>query len=382
MYDYNASRRVSRAVIHLDNLRYNLDYVRGLIGPECRICLAVKADAYGHGAVAVAKAAIEHGVGSFAVSNVDEGTQLRQAGITAPILLLGYPGQEELEALIMQNLEPFAGDRNYLLKLDALVQKMGRPPLKIHIKVDTGMGRLGCRPEEMPSLAAFTAGAKGLCFEGLCTHFPCADSNAPEDVDFTRGQIAALKKLREELVKMGLAPALIHGANSGGIFNHRESHLDMVRLGLAAYGYAPEGRGSQSALRPVMELKSRIAYVKAVHAGESISYGRTWISPRESRIATIPIGYADGCFRSLSGKGEVLIRGQRYPVAGRICMDQMMVDLGPDSSLAAGEDVSLFGPDPQGPDAAELAGLAGTIPYEITCAVSRRVPRVYKDAKP
>ncbi len=368
-------------MIHLAHLRHNLTHVRRLIGPKCRICLAVKADAYGHGAVPIARTALGHGVSHLAVSNVDEGTELRQAGITAPVLLLGYPGEEELKALITQNLEPFVGDKTYLLKLNELVLKMGCPPLKIHIKVDTGMGRLGCPVEAVPKLAALATRARGLIFAGLCTHFPSADSNNPGDVSFTKGQIAILKRLGEELGAQDMGPPLCHGANSGGIFNHRDSHLDMVRLGLAAYGYPPEDCRVPASLRPVMELKSRIAHVKTVETGKSISYGRTWTSPGKTRIATIPIGYADGYLRSLSNRGEVLIRGKRYPVAGRVCMDQLMVDLGPENPVMPGEDVSLFGPDPQGPDAAELAKLAGTIPYEITCGISRRVPRLYNDSE-
>ena len=380
MFDYSGSRRATRAFIHLGNLRHNLDTIRDLVGPDRKICLAVKADAYGHGAVAISRAALARGVSVLAVSNVDEGRELREAGIQAPVILMGYPAEEELSDLLELNLEPFVGDKALLHHLDQLVEDKGTSPLGIHIAVDTGMGRIGCPPEDAPSLARLADKAEGLRIAGLCTHFPVSDSSETEDRDFTSRQIRTLSRIREELLSMNIDPGLTHAANSAGILQHEPSHLDMVRLGISAYGYVPEQWMSENYdLRPVMELKTRVSFIKTVPPGTSISYGRTWAPERSTVIATIPIGYGDGFSRLLSGKTDILLKGKRYPAVGRICMDQMMIDLGPESEIRVGDEVVLFGPDPTGPDAAELARKIGTIPYEITCAVNKRVPRTILD---
>ncbi len=376
MFDYSGSLRATRALIHLKNLRYNLDKIRGLIGPDRKICLAVKADAYGHGAVAVSRAALARGVNTLAVSNVDEGRELRESGITAPIILMGYPVEEELPDLLKFRLEPFVGDEEFLRRIDQAVRKKGHRPLDIHIAVDTGMGRIGCPPENAPSLALRADALEGVRIAGLCTHFPVSDSEEADDKDFTRQQILSLSQIRKEILSMNINPGLIHAANSGGILQHEPSHLDMVRLGISAYGYVPDSWLSKNyKLKPVMELKTRISFLKTVPAGTSISYGRTWAPEHPTVVATLPVGYGDGYSRLLSGKAEVLYKGKRYPVAGRICMDQMMVDMGPDTDARVGDEITLFGPDPAGPDAEELAGKIGTIPYEISCAVNKRVPR-------
>ena len=380
MYDYSGSLRATKAVIHLEHLRYNLDKIRELTGPDRKICLAVKADAYGHGAVAVSRAALARGVNTLAVSNVDEGKELREAGIEAPIILMGYPAEEELPTLLEQRLEPFVGNEEFLQRLDLLVRDRGAQPLDIHIAVDTGMGRIGCPPEDAPYLARLADIADGVRIAGLCTHFPVSDSEEADDRDFTRQQILSLSQIRNEIRSMNIDPGLIHAANSGGILQHEPSHLDMVRVGISAYGYVPEKWMSRDyRLKPVMELKTKISFLKTVAAGTSISYGRTWAPDRSTVIATLPVGYGDGYSRLLSGRAEVLFKGERYPVAGRICMDQMMIDLGPGTDAAIGDEVVLFGPDTAGPDADELARKMGTIPYEISCAVNKRVPRIIVD---
>jgi alanine racemase len=376
MFDYSDSLRATRALIHLDNLRYNLDRIRELIGPSRKICLAVKADAYGHGAVAVSRAALARGVSALAVSNVDEGRELREAGIEAPVILMGYPAEAEMPALLEQRLEPFVGDQEFLNRIDSMVRDRGDDALGIHIAVDTGMGRIGCPPEDAPALARLADSCEGVRIAGLCTHFPVSDSELADDRDFTEQQILSLSQIRKEILSMNIDPGLVHAANSGGILQHDPSHLDMVRLGISAYGYVPDSWMNRDyRLKPVMELKTKISFLKTVPAGMSISYGRTWSSDRSTVIATLPVGYADGYSRLLSGKAEVLYKGKRYAVAGRICMDQLMVDLGPDADARIGDEVVLFGPDPAGPDAGELAHMIGTIPYEISCAINKRVPR-------
>lgn len=376
MFDYSGSLRATRALIHLDNLRYNLDRIRELIGPDRKICLAVKADAYGHGAVAVSRAALARGVSTLAVSNVDEGRELREAGIRAPVILMGYPAEEELPALQELRLEPFVGDEIFLRRIDEIIRKKGDESLGIHIAVDTGMGRIGCLPADAPALARLADSLQGVRIAGLCTHFPVSDSEEADDRDFTKQQIRSLSQIREEILSMKINPGLMHAANSGGILQHDPSHLDMVRLGISAYGYVPDSwMNDDYDLKPVMELKTNISFLKTVPAGMSISYGRTWAPDCPTVIATLPVGYADGYSRLLSGKAEVLYKGKRYPVVGRICMDQLMIDLGPAADARIGDEVVLFGPDPAGPDAGELAQTIGTIPYEISCAINKRVPR-------
>jgi len=380
MYDFNQSERATRAVIRLGNLSRNIQKIRDIIGQGRKICLAVKADGYGHGAVAVSRAALKSGVSCLAVSNTDEVRELREAGIHAPVLLLGYPLYDDIPEIIATRAEPMVGDEELLQRLNNSVLKAGTPPLTIHIKVDTGMGRIGCAPENAPGLARLADTSPGLVLGGVCTHFPVSDSTDPDDADFTRNQINTMLKIKNEIITMGIDPGLLHSANSGGILQHSVSHMDMVRLGISAYGYLPDPSiNYHDSLYPVMELKSRISFLKTVQPGQSVSYGRVWTAEKETCIATVPVGYGDGYLRLLSGKASVLIRGRRYPVAGRICMDQLMVDLGSDSGIGLNEEVTLFGPDPAGPSAAELADQIGTIPYEITCGVSKRVPRKYLD---
>lgn len=378
MYDYSRSKRATRALIHLENLIWNLKKVREFIGPDRKLCLAVKADAYGHGAVAISMTALKYGVTHLAVSNLDEGKELREAGITAPIILLSYPQEIEYEDVIFYNLEPFVGDEEYLNRLNLIVREKEAPPLTIHIKVDTGMGRIGCPPEDAPYLARLADTAKGLKIGGICTHFPVSDSMDPENQAFTEAQTYTLSDIKKEILSMNIDPGLVHAANSGGIFLHKNSHLDMVRLGISAYGYLPDSSMAKTEeLKPVMELKTRIAFLKTVSPGQTVSYGRTWTAKEECRIASIPVGYADGYMRLLSGKAEFLIKGKRYPIAGRVCMDQLMINLGNDRDIKIGDEVTVFGPDHAGPDASELADQIGTISYEITCAVNKRVPRIY-----
>jgi alanine racemase len=378
MYDYSRSKRATQALIHLENLKWNLERVQEIIGHDRKICLAVKADAYGHGAVAVSMAALKYGVSHLAVSNLDEAKELREAGITAPIILMGYPHENEYEEVIDNKLEPFVGDEEYLNRLNLMVREKEADPLTIHIKIDTGMGRIGCPPEDAPYLARLADTAKGLNIGGICTHFPVSDSMDSENQNFTEEQTLTLNEIKKDILSMNIDPGLVHAANSGGIFLHKNSHLDMVRLGISAYGYLPDSSMTKTEeLKPVMELKTRIAFLKTVSPGQTVSYGRTWTAEEECRIASIPLGYADGYFRLLSGKAEFLINGKRYPIAGRVCMDQVMINLGNNSDIKVGDEVTVFGPDAAGPNASELADQIGTISYEITCAVNKRVPRIY-----
>ncbi|MDR2184944.1 MAG: alanine racemase [Treponema sp.] len=363
--------RATRALIHLDRFRRNIETVRGSVGSRL-ICVPVKAGAYGHGALPMAGAALEAGAGYLAVATAGEGTELREGGVTAPILLLSVPLIEEIPQLVSGRLIPLAADREFAAALAAAAEREGIR-LPVHLKVDTGMGRIGCRPEEAAELGRYIQSLKSLEYAGTATHLAVSDSTAGEDIRYTRQQLARFREAVESLKQAGVDPGVVHAANTGGVVFHEESWFDMVRPGILLYGYAP----AESALQtePVMELVSRITFIKKVRKGESVSYGRTWTAPGDRIIATIPLGYGDGFPRALSGNHQVYIRGRPYPLAGRICMDQCMIDLGTGTDIGRWEEVTVFGGT--APGAGHVAGRLGTIPYEITCNINKRVPRVY-----
>lgn len=365
--------RSTRAIIHLGYFAENLRRIREHTKNGPRICLAVKADAYGHGIVPISTAAVGAGVEYLAVATVDEGEEIRSAGIEVPILLYSLPIPEELDSIVEYGLTPIVGDIDLIDALDHAAARHGSR-LTVHLKVDTGMGRIGCRPEDAPSVARRVARTPNLELGGTCTHFPVSDST---DETFTGTQIARFDAAVQAIRESGVDPGLLHAANSGAVLAYPRSWYDMVRPGLLAYGYYPSGEQERHIpVRPVMELQSRVVYIKQVPAGTGISYGLTWTAHTDTYIATVPIGYGDGYNRLLSNQAEVLINGTRYPIAGRVCMDQLMVNLGPSHSVRRYDPVILFGPQEHAPTAEELAGLCGTIPYEITCALSRRVPRI------
>ncbi len=245
MFDYTRSQRKTRALVHLNHLSYNLQTLKGLLKGSPQICLAVKADAYGHGALEVSRFVTQKGLADYlAVSNVDEGRELREGGIRGPLILLGYVSPAEYEGIVDLALEPFVGDSRLVQALDRLVGAKKAPSLGVHLKVDTGMGRLGCTPDEAPHLAEQIHRCAGLRMAGLCTHFPVSDSIKEEDRAFTRKQIRILQGVKETLRSKGLDPGLLHAANSGGVCLHPDSHFAMVRLGIGAYGYPPPGGGS------------------------------------------------------------------------------------------------------------------------------------------
>jgi alanine racemase len=350
-----------------------MEILRERIGPDPAICVPVKADAYGHGAVPVARAALAMGAGCLAAASVQEGEELRAAGIACPILLLSQPLPEELPQILAAELCPLVSDREFI---EAAGRAAAGGILPVHLKIDTGMGRMGCRPGEAAELAGYIRGFKSLGLAGTATHLAAADSPLEEDLRYTREQLRRFRGAVADIRAAGIDPGIVHAANSGAVVFHDEARFDMVRPGIALYGYSP-GKGSPRALpvEPVMEFQTRVVFIKEVKKGESLSYGRTWTAPRDTRIATLPAGYADGLPRGLSGSHSVYIRGLPYPLAGRICMDQCMADLGPDSDIRRWEEASLFGGS--GPGADDVASKLATIPYEITCHINKRVPRVY-----
>jgi alanine racemase len=362
--------RATRAVIYLDNLKNNIRQIKTFLRRRALFCLAVKADAYGHGLIQISKAAVETGIDYLAVATVQEGEELRDAGIRIPILLYSLPIIDELAAIAQKNIIPMVSDFILVEELNKIGIKQAKP-VSVHLKIDTGMGRIGCKPDEAKILVDKIRTLNHIKLEGVSTHFPSAD--LPND-PFTVKQIETFSKTINNIEQ----PGITHAANSGGLLYYPDSYFDMVRPGLLSYGYYPHKDSPRLIdVKPVMQLESQIVFIKRVPAGTPISYGRTYITNQDTIIGTIPIGYGDGYPRSLSNISEVYIKGKRYPAAGRICMDQFMVDLGPQPDVSLYDKVILFGSREGAPDAQEVSEWAGTIPYEITCSVSKRVPRIY-----
>ena len=365
------------AEISLPNLEHNYRALRGMLPRGCRFLGVVKANAYGHGAVPVAKKLEELGVEYLAVACLDEAVELRRAGITAPILLLGPTPVEFAGELLQYDLTQSVQDLPAARALSEAAVKADKP-LKIHIKVDTGMSRLGflCDEEHVNMSVEEIVKAcslPGLEAEGIFTHF----ANADGDESYTMRQLTRFLDVVDKLRARGVELKIRHCAASAAVLNYPCTHLDMVRPGIALYGHYPDpscqgldGPG----LLPVMTLKTRIAAVRELRAGTCISYGCTHTLARESRLAVLPVGYADGLERLLSNRSEMLVHGQRVPVLGRVCMDMCMVDVTDLPDVKVGDEATVFGPDLP---LEEKAGAVGTIQYELLCGVAPRVPRVY-----
>lgn len=367
--------RNCRVLIHLDNFASNITSIRDFTGDGPAICLAVKADGYGHGAVKIARAAIANGVEFLAVASVDEGAELRAAGITAPILLLGIVPPQDIQRAVDGRMSAVVTGEAQIGQF-AEAARLADIPARLHLKIDTGMGRIGCTEEAAAELALLISNLDSVRLEGVCTHFPVADTN---DRTYTIGQTRRFERCVQLIREEGTNPGIIHAANSAALEGYPETWFDMVRPGIAAYGYA-QAHSRAINLKPVMELRSRIVFIKKVPKGTPLSYGHTYATGKETTIATVSVGYADGYLRAFSNSAEVLIKGYRCPVVGTVCMDQLLVDIGNHTDIELYDEVTLFGPE--GPDAADLAALAGTIPYEITCGVSSRIPRVYLPCSP
>ncbi|MCL2382142.1 MAG: alanine racemase [Treponema sp.] len=364
--------RATRAILHIDNFRENILAARKRAGPHPKICVPVKADAYGHGAVAMSRYALEAGAEYLAVADACEGAELRSAGIAAPVLLFSQALPEELPDIVLKELIPMVSDGEFVEEA-ARAAELAKKRLVVHLKVDTGMGRLGCRPQDAPELAAKILGYKWLSLGGVATHLSVSDSLEPGDIAYTKGQLHQFREAVDSIRKAGIEPGIVHAANSGALALHEDSFFDMVRPGIFLYGYSPNQERLPA--QPVMELRSAVAFIKKARKGEAISYGRTWIAPEDTFIATIPAGYADGIPRPLSNNFSIRIRGRAYPVAGRICMDQCMVNLGPATEVERWDEATIFGPGFT--TAAGIAEQLNTIPYDILCRISKRVPRVY-----
>jgi alanine racemase len=302
---------------------------------------------------------------------VREGIILREAGIRAPICLFSQALPEAIPAILENALTPFVSDGDFIDRLAEGARSAGKR-LPVHLKIDTGMGRLGCRPEEATELAKKIAGHPSLEHAGTATHFAVSDSPEPVDLAYTGEQLALFNRTLAGLRAAGLNPGLVHAANSGAIAGHPDARFDMVRPGILLYGYGP---GSAPAVRPVMELRTKVVLIKKAAKGRTISYGRTWTAKEDTILGILPVGYADGLPRLAGNKWQVLIGGRPYPLVGTICMDQCLVELGTGSDVARWSEATVFGGEHLGADA--LARQVGTISYEILCNINKRVPREY-----
>ncbi|WP_091969719.1 alanine racemase [Propionibacterium cyclohexanicum] len=373
--------------IDLDAIRHNARAIRTRVGHRL-VLAAVKADGYGHGAVEIARLFDREGlVDWLGVATVPEAIALREAGIGLPILKLSHAFPEELPAALDAHLRLPVVDAQSLAELAAAAGRPGaRQRTRVHLAIDTGMRRIGCEPFQTVELARRIEEA-GLELEGLFTHLPVSDT--PAGREFTEQQLALFRStvaaVQEDRAARGLAPVpLVHGASSAAAMSHDLGGLTMVRPGIVLYGLYPDPATPRTiALRPAMTMSSRVSMVKRIGAGDTVGYGRTWSAPTDRWIATVPVGYADGFNRLNSNRGRMLINGRSFPVAGRVCMDQTMLDLGESAEhgVHRGDRVTVMGRDGDefiGCD--ELAGLAGTINYEVTSVIPPRVRRHYVDA--
>lgn len=382
--------RCTRAFIYKDNIKFNLEQIRKYVNPSVKLCVAVKADAYGHNAVLTSKIAEEAGYEYLAVASVDEGIELRKNGIKAKILLLSLSTPEEMTDFFKYDITPLVFSYEYIGELIKASDSYFKDQTKfeVFLAVDTGMGRIGTYPETAGDEAVLINSSAHLKLAGMCTHLAVSDSLSPSDQEFTDDQFKAFKLAVENVRAKGIDPGICSCEASAGLLNNPEMQMDMVRPGIIAYGYYPDeitekylkSKGFSLKLKPCLSLETKVVAIRRFPAGKSVSYGRTWETPCDTDIAVLPIGYADGLLRRFSPGLTVTINGKNYPVVGRICMDQCMVDIGknnPDVKLW--DRVVIFGPEESGAlnTADDLAKIGNTISYEVlTC-----LKRVEKDIR-
>ncbi len=360
------------AKIDLNAIVYNISKVQKVVGEGVSVYAVIKANAYGHGALQVARA-LEKKVAGFCVATAEEALALRDAGIKNPILIVGYIFPGSSEALIMEDITLTVFDYETAETLSMMAGRLGKT-VKVHIKLDTGMGRIGFLPcEQSVETVSQIAKLPHLEIEGLFSHFACADET---DKTSAKAQLDAFIRFSEQLEGKGVHIPVHHMSNSAAITDLPDARFNMVRCGIATYGLYPSDEVNRQALKlkPAMSLHAKVTYVKTVPAGTPISYGSTFVTERETVVATVPIGYADGYPRSLSGKGYMIIRGKKARVLGRVCMDQLMVDVTDIEGVCRGDEVIVMG---QGVDTETVARLSDRLHYELICDIGVRVPRVY-----
>ena len=369
------------AEIDLDAIRHNFAYIQQAVGGP--VCAVVKADAYGHGDAVTARVLQQAGAAAFAVSCLGEGRHLRRHGITKPILILGYADPAHAAVLAQEDIATDSYSTEYPQALSAAAEQAG-VRVKVHLKVDTGMGRIGFAvrsgfEDAIRELEAlYTLPGLDIC--GIFQHFAVADSNAPADLAYTEEQYSLFTRVVDRLQADGFVTGTVHCANSAAQLRHPEWRRDMTRAGIIVYGLDPSGDAHFPALRPALSLHCIVTFVKELRPGQCVSYGRTFTAEHPMRVATVCVGYADGYPRTLSGgqgQGVMCIHGRPAPVVGRVCMDQTLVDVTDIPDVKMGDDVIVFGPG-AGDDADTIAQKTDTINYEIVCGLARRVARVYK----
>jgi alanine racemase len=384
--------RPTRAEVNLAHLRHNLRVLTRAVSTDAahapQVWGVLKADAYGHGAPAVARTLERAGISGLCVALLEEAVELRAAGIRTPILVMGgLHGfrRDGLEELLAHDLVPVVHDAGQIERLATFARFEAQAEVRVHLKVDTGMGRLGVRGDELDAALEALAGHPELKLEGLMTHFACAD--AP-DLETTREQLRAFAEVEHKATRAGLAPRLRHAANSAATLRLPEARLDVVRPGIAIFGVSPlDEHGDASLareLKPVMRVRTEVVALRTVASGEAIGYGHTWRAARTSVIATVPMGYADGLSRQLGNRGHGLVRGKRAPIAGAVSMDLTMLDVTEVPGVRVGDEAVFLGAQegPLGKDAigaGEIAAHTGTIPWEVLTSISRRVPRFYRE---
>ncbi len=359
------------AEINLDNLSYNVNCIREKVAPS-RVIPVIKADAYGHGAVPVAKRLAKEGLDMFAVAQFQEAMELRESGITQPILVLGRIFPDDIPEAVKAGLRIAVFGEEDL----RWIEKSGcNKPAYVHLKIETGMGRVGVLLQKAPEVMNVLTRSGASVWEGMFTHFSTADER---DKTYSRTQLARFREILSIVAGLGKKPPIVHMASSAAILDLPESYFDAVRPGILMYGHYPSKETSCCITpRQVMSLKTYAAHIREMPEGHPISYGRRWTTPQPTRIAVLPIGYADGMSRKFTNNGEVMIRGTRYPMVGTVTMDYIMVNIG-NSPVEVGDEVLIWGNSNGGTiQTLDVAERIGTIPYELTCAVSRRVKRVY-----
>ena len=361
--------------IDLNALRYNLLAIRKWVGPQIKILGIVKADAYGHGDYEVSRVLLNNGVEMLSIAILEEGIQLRDKGIKAPLLILGGIFEEQIDTVIQYGLTPTVYD----LKLADVLSKRANyfnKIMKVHVYVDTGMGSIGVKYDKAVEFVKFVKNMKNLLIEGIYTH--CSSSDE-KDSAFTNLQIKRFRDVLDALDTIKVCIPLRHMANSGAILDYPEAYFNMVRPGLSLYGlYPSEDVSRDIGIKPVMSFKTRLVHIKNMDSGDVVGYGRTYRITKPTRVATLPLGYDDGYNRLFSNQGEVIIRGKKASIVGRICMDQCFVDVTNIKDVSVGDEVVLYGSQAQESIPIEsIAKQLNTIPYEVTCSISKRVPRIH-----
>lgn len=364
------------AEVDLRAIAHNTQQLKKLLAPRTELMAIVKANAYGHGAVPVASTALANGASWLGVATLEEALELRQNGITAPILILGYLSPEDARAVVEADISQTIFALEQARALSQAAQTLGRQA-RLHLKIDTGMGRLGFLPQETIAAARAIAELPGVTLEGIFTHFANADAR---DKTYTWQQLQIFNRVLVDLEREGIRIPWKHAANSGALIDLPATHFNLVRAGISLYGHYPseEVDKGKLSLLPAMAFKTRVILVKEVPAGSYISYGCTFCTDRPTKVATLPVGYADGYSRLLSNRAEVLVRGRRAPVIGRVCMDYCMIDVTAIPEVEVGDEVVLFGRQGEAClPVEEVAGWLGTINYEVLCMISHRVRRLY-----